>query len=172
MPPRPSQGAFLKVPITGGEVGLCATAVGGGSSRDGVDADEDEKRSVDSHPPPPPLPTDGVPPRNRGAESSSSEEEDSSAWYNDDGSGGSVMYGQMPPGEEMLMPGAIPLPPAAEDTEALIAAAADRERQAAMEKDRQKEQKLQAWKQNRHQVVAMPPSLTSALGAHLSLIHI
>eukprot|EP01043_Picozoa_sp_COSAG02_P090662 COSAG02_NODE_27480_length_608_cov_1.603143_2_plen_26_part_01 len=26
-----------------------------------------------------------------------------------------------------------------------------------MEKDRGKEQKLQSWKQNRHQVVAMPP---------------
>ena len=37
------------------------------------------------------------------------------------------MYGQMPPGEEMLMPGAMPLPPAAEDTEAVISAAAERE---------------------------------------------
>lgn len=76
------------------------------------------------------------------------------------------MYGQMPPGEEMLMPGAMPVPPAAEDTEALIAVAVERERETQMEKDLLKEQKLQSWKQNRHQVVAMPPSLTSALGAH------
>ena len=116
----------------------------------------------DSQPLPPPLPSDGAPPRHRRADSTSSTED----WYDDDGSGGGVMYGQMPPGEEMLMPGAMPVPPAAEDTEALITAAAEREREAQMEKDRVKEQKLQAWKQNRHQVVAMPPSLTSALGAH------
>lgn len=73
------------------------------------------------------------------------------------------MYGQMPPGEEMLMPGAIPKLPVVEDTEALIAAAAERERQ---EKDSIKAQKMASWKQNRHQVVAMPSSLTSALGAH------
>ena len=129
--------------------------------------DGDDKQ--DSQPPPPPLPIDGVVPRNRRAatgESTSSGEEESSGWYDDAGSPGGVIYGQMPSGEDMLMPGSIPVPPAAEDTEALIVAAAEREREAKAEKDRLKEQKLQSWKQNRHHVVAMPPSLTSALGAH------
>ena len=132
---------------------------------------DDEPGDELPQPPPPPPLGDGVsPPRKAragaiSAEESSSggEEEDPEGWYNDDGSGGGVMYGQMPPGEEMLMPGAIPKLPVVEDTEALIAAAAERERQ---EKDSIKAQKMASWKQNRHQVAAMPSSLTSALGAH------
>lgn len=147
------------------------------SGGEGNNESKDGEQEYQQQKPPPALPIDEMVPRTRRAatsvESSSSENEDSSEWYNDSGSERDVIYGQMPPDDcqmplddELLMPGTIPMPPAPEETEALIADAAERERQASMQKDQLRQQKLQSWKQNRHQVVAMPPSLTTARGAH------
>lgn len=112
-------------------------------------------------PPPPPMADGASPPRKARAarhagESSSGEEEDSSAWY-EQRPGDETICGSHDP---MLVPGAM------QDTEALITATAERERAAKADRDRLKAEKLASWKQDRHQVVSMPSSLTSALGAH------
>ena len=119
-----------------------------------------EEPEPEPPPPPPPMADGASPPRKARAarhadESSSAEEEDSSAWY-EERPGDDAMYSHDP----MLVPGAM------QDTEALIAATAERERQAKVDRDRLKAEKLASWKQNRHHVVSMPSSLTSALGAH------